>query len=254
MPERDPWEVLGVPRGASADEVKAAWKRLQFTLHPDRNRGKEAAAEERFKEGAAAFARVRRATAATPSTPPEDPNLDDDLDDEPGAEETHTAAVPFWAAVEGRAVELVTPRGRAVTLRVPVGARSGDRLRLRRMGGPGVPPGDLIVTLAVAPDKLYTRGEGDTLCRTLEVTWLEAWRGDFLEIETPWGTVGLELRAGTHHGQVYEVLGHGVRRASGAGSLLLRVALRAPPPPERLTGDVALALAEALRAAYDAAT
>lgn len=35
----DPHEVLGVSRDASLDVVKAAWKRLAFKYHPDRNPG-----------------------------------------------------------------------------------------------------------------------------------------------------------------------------------------------------------------------
>ncbi len=44
----DYYDVLGVPRGASADEVKRAFRRLAMQYHPDRNA--EADAEQRFKE------------------------------------------------------------------------------------------------------------------------------------------------------------------------------------------------------------
>ncbi len=47
--ERDLYEVLGVSRDASADDIKKAYRKLARTYHPDHNAG-DAAAEERFKE------------------------------------------------------------------------------------------------------------------------------------------------------------------------------------------------------------
>ncbi len=54
MPARDYYEVLGVPRNASEQEVKSAYRRLALKHHPDRNPG-DAQAEEHFKEAAQAY-------------------------------------------------------------------------------------------------------------------------------------------------------------------------------------------------------
>lgn len=51
---RDPYQELGVSRGASADEIRKAFRKLAKQHHPDTNPG-DKAAEERFKRVSAAF-------------------------------------------------------------------------------------------------------------------------------------------------------------------------------------------------------
>lgn len=55
MSARDYYEVLGVPKNATAEEIKRAYRRLAVKYHPDKNPG-DKAAEERFKEINEAYA------------------------------------------------------------------------------------------------------------------------------------------------------------------------------------------------------
>ena len=54
MAGRDYYEVLGVPKGATKDQIKDAYRKLALQFHPDRNKSPEA--ESRFKEISEAYA------------------------------------------------------------------------------------------------------------------------------------------------------------------------------------------------------
>src|SRR5579863_2778867 len=52
--KRDYYEVLGVGKNSSADEIKKSYRKVAMQYHPDRNPG-DKAAEEKFKEAAEAY-------------------------------------------------------------------------------------------------------------------------------------------------------------------------------------------------------
>ncbi len=54
MAKRDYYEVLGVPKGASKDDIKKAYRKLAIKYHPDKNQGNKEA-EEKFKEATEAY-------------------------------------------------------------------------------------------------------------------------------------------------------------------------------------------------------
>ncbi len=54
MAKRDYYEVLGIPRNSSQDDIKKAYRKMALQFHPDRNPGNKEA-EEKFKEAAEAY-------------------------------------------------------------------------------------------------------------------------------------------------------------------------------------------------------
>jgi molecular chaperone DnaJ len=103
--------------------------------------------------------------------------------------------------------------GALVDVTVPRSVRSGTRLRLRGLGGPGYPPGDVLVTLSVAlPEGIRLRG--GNLHADLPLTPLEASRG----IRTVVADVDVRIPPGTRDGATVRVPAGGL-----GGDLLVTV-------------------------------
>lgn len=54
MSKKDPYSVLGVPKSATADEIKKGYRKLAMQYHPDKNKG-DKKSEDKFKEISAAY-------------------------------------------------------------------------------------------------------------------------------------------------------------------------------------------------------
>ena len=54
MAKRDCYDVLGIPKGASKDDIKKAYRKLALKYHPDKNKG-DKSSEEKFKEASEAY-------------------------------------------------------------------------------------------------------------------------------------------------------------------------------------------------------
>jgi molecular chaperone DnaJ len=119
-----------------------------------------------------------------------------------------------------------------VAVEVPAGVSHGMDLRLEGRGeeGPnGGPPGDLYMTLRVAPHPVFER-RGSDLSAVLELPVTQALLGVEVEVATLDGTETVGLPAGTRSGTVLRLRGQGVPNLGrrGRGDLYLEVDLLVP--------------------------
>ncbi len=138
-------------------------------------------------------------------------------------------AIEFVSAVRGAELEL-SIGGRSVKVRIPPGARTGDKLRVKGGGqsaAPGMPPGDLLLKVNVKPHEHFER-EGLDLTLNVPLKPIEALKGASIEVPTPGGSVKLKVPAGSQSGSLLRLRGKGVSRGKQSGDLYVRFLVQLP--------------------------
>jgi molecular chaperone DnaJ len=123
-------------------------------------------------------------------------------------------------------------RGRKrVSVTVPAGVDTGSRIRLKGQGGKGAnggPPGDLLITFHVQPDRFYKR-EGLDLIATLPLNIAQATLGTKVSVRTLDGRkVAVRIPPGTSSGRRFRVRGQGIIKDGQTGDLLVQVTINVP--------------------------
>ncbi|MGQ9760982.1 MAG: DnaJ C-terminal domain-containing protein [Thermogutta sp.] len=144
--------------------------------------------------------------------------------------------IPFHVAVEGGEISLtvdcpgIGPETLAV--KIPPGIEDGKKIRLRGHGAPGpagAKPGDLYLTVHVAPHPCFERKGKDLLVK-VPVTIAEAILGTKVDIPTPKGRIALKIPPGTPSGRKLRVPGFGVApHGESPGDLYAEVQIVPPP-------------------------
>jgi len=243
----DYYNLLGVSRGASRDEIRKAYRKHSRELHPDARPGDKEAAEKfqqiqqawdvlgddekrsRYDQfGSAAFERNGSFQQGGPV------DLGDifgaggiDLGDlfggggrarrpQKGQDVHASIEVAFTTAAEGGYHELTlkTPTGiERVKVTIPPGISNGQVIRVRGYGHPGRnggPDGDVLVKVRVSPHPWFRR-EGCNLIIEVPVTMTEAALGAKVDVPTLTdGEVSVTVLAGSSSGKKLRLRGKGI--------------------------------------------
>ena len=121
---------------------------------------------------------------------------------------------------------------KTLSVRVPAGVDTGDRIRLAgegERGEHGGPPGDLYVQIQVKAHPIFTREDSHLHCE-VPIGFVTAALGGELEVPTLDGKVMLKIPAGTQTGKMFRVRGKGVKPVRGGviGDLICRVTVETP--------------------------
>ena len=121
---------------------------------------------------------------------------------------------------------------KTLSVRIPPGVDTGDRIRLAGEGEAGVnggPPGDLYVQVEVREHPIFVRDGGNLYCE-VPINFVDAALGGELEVPTLTGRVKLKIPAETQTGKLFRLRGKGVKpvRGGAVGDLLCKVSVETP--------------------------
>lgn len=126
----------------------------------------------------------------------------------------------------------VVKENKTLSVKIPVGVDSGDRVRLPGEGEAGpnkAPAGDLYIQVKLKPHDLFEREGADLHC-DVPVSFGVAALGGEIHVPALDGWVSLKIPPETQSGKVFRVRGKGIKRLqqSGCGDLLCRIFVETP--------------------------
>ena len=121
---------------------------------------------------------------------------------------------------------------KTLSVKIPPGVDTGDRIRLSgegEMGETGGPAGDLYVQVHVKDHPIFTRDGANLYCE-VPISFPKACLGGEVEVPTLSGKVALKIPAETQTGRLFRLSGKGVKpvRGGAVGDLMCRVRIETP--------------------------
>lgn len=252
----DYYEMLGVSKTATADEIKKAYRKLALQYHPDRNKTKEG--EEKFKEitkayevlsdpqkrqtydqfGAAAFEQGGMGGGGpfggaqggqgqygpftySYSTGGQGFDFGGFSDPFDIFEQFFGGASPFGQQRQRRPLYSITisfmDAVKGVEKEVTIdGKKQKIKIPAGVDNGSRIRFGDFDLLIEVAPDPTFQR-EGADVIVTKEISFPQAVLGDQVQVDTVEGPVTIRIPAGTQPESLIRLRGKGIQRLRGSG-------------------------------------
>jgi DnaJ-class molecular chaperone len=137
--------------------------------------------------------------------------------------------VSLEEAVKGGEKRVRLPTGKELNVKIPPGVVAGQQIRLKGQGenAPGHPPGDLLITVSVAPHGFF-KVDGSDLRLDLPITLYEAVLGGKVRVPTLGSAVELSIPKNTSSGRTFRLKGKGLPKAGGNGDLLVTTRIMLP--------------------------
>jgi len=129
-----------------------------------------------------------------------------------GLDSHYDLAVTFEEAALGGTRRVKLPGGKRFDVKVPIGVREGQTIRLRGLGEPGIPggqAGDALITITIEPHPYYRR-EGRDIHLDLPITLNEALHGTKVKVPTLSAPVTMVIPPGANAGQLFRLKGKGI--------------------------------------------
>lgn len=259
-----PYEILGLPEDAPEKDVKAAYRKLAFDLHPDRNGG-DAQKEAQFKEISTAYQSIisgeylkkKQQESAFRGRPgsgtwhfhfgdmPEDIN-DIFMNMHPPRRQRNNdfhveCRITLEDAFKGTEIKVRVQQEveREITVKIPPGIEDGGRLRVPQAGDrttfPSLAPGDLYVIVRVVRHPSF-HVASPNLVTMVNIDAFQSLLGTDVTIQGIDGTIiKVVIPPLTGHGGKLRVAKHGMpTQPDGRGDLIVVVNV---VMPESLTAE-----------------
>jgi DnaJ-class molecular chaperone len=149
-----------------------------------------------------------------------------------GVDTLYDLSITFEEAVLGGTRRVKMPNGKRFDVRVPVGVREGQVIRLKSLGEPGLaggPDGDALITVKIEEHPFYKR-DGRDITLDLPVTLSEAVLGAKIKVPTLHGPVTMAIPENSNSGTVFRLKGKGVPQLGihEAGDQLVTLVVQLP--------------------------